>query len=70
MVLCACHPGNLGSINSRLKIWAGLSIFQKNNQSKKGWAFGSSDRVPTYQVQGPELKFQYCQKKKKKMNPT
>jgi hypothetical protein len=31
-----------------------------------GWGYGSSGRLPVWQMQGPEFKRQYLQKKKKK----
>jgi hypothetical protein len=42
--------------------------YLKNNQCKKSWGCGSSSRAPAQQVQRPEFKLQYCQKKKKKRN--
>jgi hypothetical protein len=39
--------------------------YLKNNQCKKSWGCGSSSRAPAQQVQRPEFKLQYCQKKKK-----
>jgi hypothetical protein len=47
-----------GSIN-RIVFQAGLGLLLK----QKGWGCDSSDRVPAYQIQGPEFKPQHHKEK-------
>jgi hypothetical protein len=62
MVAHICDPSYVGSINRKF-------MFPKSPgkiiKGKRAGGMAPSSRAPARQVHGPELKPQYCQKKKK-----
>jgi hypothetical protein len=72
VVAQTCHPSygrnpKLGGSPSRVALLKGRPHL-KNNHRKKGWSYGSSSRVPSYQESRPEFKVQYPKENKSILN--